>query len=73
MKSKGSEIHQAELSQMKDQMEKFHTNLEEFAKKYKKDINRNPEFRKHFQDMCTKIGVDPLACKTQNSLLKHAK
>jgi ESCRT-II complex subunit VPS22 len=61
MKSKGSEIHQAELSQMKDQMEKFHTNLEEFAKKYKKDINRNPEFRKHFQDMCTKIGVDPLA------------
>jgi hypothetical protein len=22
-------------------------------------------FRKHFQDMCTKIGVDPLACKWQ--------
>jgi len=61
MKSKGSEIQQAEMSQMKEQMELFHANLEDFAKKYKKDINKNPEFRKHFQDMCTKIGVDPLA------------
>ncbi len=48
---------------MKDQLKIFQTNLEDFAKKYKKDINKNPEFRKYFQDMCTKIGVDPLACK----------
>jgi len=39
----------------------FKTNLEEFAKKYKKEINGNPEFRKYFADMCTRIGVDPLA------------
>ena len=69
MKSKGGEIHDAELSQMKEQLEKFHSNLEDFAKKHKKDINRNPEFRKHFQDMCTKIGVDPLACKTEKNLI----
>jgi hypothetical protein len=36
-------------------------NLENFAQKYKKDINRNPEFRKQFQVMCNSIGVDPLA------------
>jgi len=52
----------AELGQMKQQMLVFQQNLEEFAKKYKKDINKNPEFRKHFADMCSKIGVDPLAC-----------
>jgi hypothetical protein len=33
-----------------------------FALKYKKDINKNPEFRRQFQIMCQSIGVDPLAC-----------
>ena len=47
---------------MAEQITVFKENLEEFAKKYKKEINKNPEFRKYFQDMCTKIGVDPLAC-----------
>ena len=36
-------------------------NLEDFARKYKADINRDPEFRRQFQKMCTNIGVDPLA------------
>jgi ESCRT-II complex subunit VPS22 len=54
----------AELSQAKEQMTTFKKNLEEFAQKYKKEINKNPEFRKYFVDMCTKIGVDPLACRT---------
>ncbi len=35
--------------------------METFAQKYKKDINRNPEFRKQFQEMCNSIGVDTLA------------
>jgi len=46
---------------MTDQLIVFKQNLEEFAKKYKKDINKDPEFRRYFQDMCSKIGVDPLA------------
>jgi len=60
-KQKGTEMQAVELAQMKDQLVKFKTHLEEFAKKYKKEINKNPEFRKYFADMCTKIGVDPLA------------
>jgi len=40
----------------------FKDNLEEFAKKYRKEIAKNPEFRAQFQKMCTQIGVDPLAC-----------
>ncbi|KAJ3044485.1 ESCRT-II subunit protein snf8 [Rhizophlyctis rosea] len=47
--------------QLKSQLELFRTNLEDFARKYRKDIKRDPEFRKHFQRMCSNIGVDPLA------------
>jgi len=59
--AQGSEIQANEVALMKDQLVVFKANLEDFAKKYKKEINKNPVFRKHFQDMCTKIGVDPLA------------
>ncbi|KAG2182860.1 hypothetical protein INT44_005841 [Umbelopsis vinacea] len=44
-----------------DQLDTFKNNLQEFARKYRKDIRRDPTFRMHFQQMCTKIGVDPLA------------
>jgi ESCRT-II complex subunit VPS22 len=35
--------------------------LEEFAAKHKNEIKKNAEFRQHFQQMCARIGVDPLA------------
>ncbi len=34
---------------MMAQLVTFKQNLEEFAKKYRKDINKDPEFRKYFQ------------------------
>ncbi|EFA85025.1 EAP30 family protein [Heterostelium album PN500] len=49
------------LKKISEQLTTFKTNLEEFALKHKKDIIKNPEFRKYFQDMCSTIGVDPLA------------
>jgi len=60
-RDKGSEIQSASLEQLKEVLPRFKANLEEFAKKYKKEINANPEFRKYFSEMCSKIGVDPLA------------
>ena len=51
--------------QMGKQLESFKTSLEDFAGKYKQDIRKNPEFRGHFQQMCARIGVDPLACKSR--------
>ena len=33
--------------------------------KHKKDIKSNPAFRRDFQQMCTRIGVDPLACTSR--------
>ncbi|KAJ3209834.1 ESCRT-II subunit protein snf8 [Dinochytrium kinnereticum] len=47
--------------QLKSQMTTFKENLEEYARKYKKDIRQDPAFRSHFQKMCQSIGVDPLA------------
>ncbi|CAG8469325.1 12818_t:CDS:2 [Ambispora gerdemannii] len=45
----------------KIQREIFKTNLQEFARKYRKDIRKDPQFRMHFQKMCSNINVDPLA------------
>jgi ESCRT-II complex subunit VPS22 len=42
-------------------MAKFKEKLEQFALKHKKDINKNPQLRQEFNQMCAKIGVDPLA------------
>lgn len=49
---------------MGKQLESFKNYLEEFAANHKADIRKNPEFRGHFQKMCARIGVDPLACKS---------
>jgi ESCRT-II complex subunit VPS22 len=46
---------------MKEKMELLKKSLEEFAKKHKNEINKNPEFRHHFHQMCIKCGVDPLS------------
>ncbi|XP_046846028.1 vacuolar-sorting protein SNF8-like [Xenia sp. Carnegie-2017] len=58
---KGNDIADAQISQMSKQLESFKTYLEEFATKHKSDIKKNAEFRGHFQQMCARIGVDPLA------------
>ncbi|KAG2182103.1 hypothetical protein INT43_007030 [Umbelopsis isabellina] len=57
----GDSIAAREIQQLHDQLDTFKDNLQDFARKYRKDIRRDPEFRMHFQHMCTKIGVDPLA------------
>ncbi|KAI3660828.1 hypothetical protein MP638_001877 [Amoeboaphelidium occidentale] len=60
-KAAGDALAASQLEQMKNQMIIFKQNLEDFAKKYKKEIRNNPEFRYHFQKMCTSVGIDPLA------------
>jgi len=48
---------------MAKQMEAFKGYLEDFAAKHKDQIKKDSEFRVAFQEMCSTIGVDPLACK----------
>ncbi|KAJ3017111.1 ESCRT-II subunit protein snf8 [Thoreauomyces humboldtii] len=57
----GEALSQSQLEQLKSQLAIFKSHLEDFARKYRKDIKRDPKFRMHFQRMCTNIGVDPLA------------
>jgi len=58
---KSNELAENQLAEMSKQLEFFRTGLEEFARDHKHEIRRDPAFRKHFQDMCASIGVDPLA------------
>ena len=60
-KDKGNELQENQLELMSKQLEVFRTNLEEFATQHKKEIKKNAEFRRQFQEMCASIGVDPLA------------
>lgn len=60
-RGKATELQDNVFEQMTNQMEKFRTNLETFASKHRNEIKKNPAFRKQFQEMCSSIGVDPLA------------
>ena len=57
----GQQIEKESLNQLKQQMEEFSRNLENFAIKYKDEIKYNPDFRQKFYLMCKEIGVDPIA------------
>ncbi|CAM9446310.1 unnamed protein product [Ectocarpus sp. 8 AP-2014] len=57
----GKRVAEENLSHISGMMATFKGSLEEFARKYKKDINQDPAFRQQFQVMCASIGVDPLA------------
>ena len=54
---------------MVKQLDSFKNFLETFAAKHQSDIKKNPEFRQHFQKLCSQIGVDPLACEFVSSSL----
>lgn len=60
-KDKGNVLQENAFGEMSKQMETFRTKLEDFAHHHKTDIKKDPEFRRHFQEMCASIGVDPLA------------
>lgn len=57
----GEQVEKETMLQLKDQVEKFSSNLEQFALKYKDEIKFNPDFREKFYLMCKEIGVDPLS------------
>jgi ESCRT-II complex subunit VPS22 len=48
---------------LRKQLETFRSHLEAFARKHRDAIRKDPKFRAHFQTMCDRLGVDPLACR----------
>lgn len=59
--NKASALAEDQLKELSGQLDTFQTNLETFARDHKDEIKKDPEFRRHFQEMCASIGVDPLA------------
>ncbi|KAK8961791.1 hypothetical protein KSP40_PGU021976 [Platanthera guangdongensis] len=59
----GENVAKIRTDLMKEQLATFKSQLEEFARKHKNDIRKNPIFRSQFHEMCAKVGVDPLASK----------
>ena len=55
------EISEEQNQKLTEHLASFTKNLEEFTKKYKDEIQFNPDFREQFYTMCLEIGVDPLA------------
>ena len=57
---KSTELAENQLVKLTEQMESFRSHLQTFAMKHKKEIRKNPVFRRQFQEMCAALGVDPL-------------
>ncbi|XP_078173155.1 EAP30/Vps36 family protein [Carex rostrata] len=57
----GEHVAKVRTDLMKEQLATFRSQLEDFARKHKSDIKKNPIFRAQFHEMCAKVGVDPLA------------
>lgn len=49
------------LDALQSQLGQFRAALQRFAASHREDIKKNPAFRASFQQMCSNIGVDPLA------------
>ncbi|CAG8562009.1 653_t:CDS:1 [Acaulospora colombiana] len=49
------------LDALQAQLDLFRTTLKRFAASHREDIRKDPAFRASFQQMCSAIGVDPLA------------
>lgn len=57
---KSSELAESQLVKLSSQMDVFRRHLQEFAGKHRKEIRKDPGFRRSFQEMCASVGVDPL-------------
>jgi len=56
----GEQMETVRLEQAKDHFDSFRTSLTTFVEKHKNRINKDPNFRNSFHEMCTAVGVDPL-------------
>ncbi|KAH7924290.1 winged helix DNA-binding domain-containing protein [Leucogyrophana mollusca] len=56
-----SELSKAQVDHLQSQLTQFRTALSHFAASHRDSIRSDPAFRHEFQQMCSSIGVDPLA------------
>nr|GAT61254.1 predicted protein [Mycena chlorophos] len=56
-----TQLSQAQVDNLHAQLTQFRTALAHFAATHRDSIRKDPAFRHAFQQMCSSIGVDPLA------------
>jgi len=56
-----SELSRSQVENLHSQLGQFRTALAHFASTHRESIKNDPSFRHAFQQMCSSIGVDPLA------------
>ena len=56
-----SELSKSQIDNLHSQLNQFRTALAHFASEHRESIKNDPTFRHAFQQMCSSIGVDPLA------------
>lgn len=56
-----SALSQSQVDHLHSQLNQFRTALAHFASTHRESIRSDPTFRHAFQQMCSSIGVDPLA------------
>ena len=66
--SLSEELNEAQLDELRSQVDAFARALRTFAVRHRREICREPSFRQAFQRMCASVGVDPLAGHPATSL-----
>ncbi len=59
----GDEAIQEKTQRLTLIFQQFNNNIQQFAKKYRDQINNDPNFRKRFNDLCLAIGIDPIVSR----------
>ena len=51
------------MTKMKDIFNVLKTNLQQYSQQYGEEIKKNKEVRSKFNNVCNRIGIDPINCK----------
>lgn len=65
--SLSDELTSSQVNDLNAQLQLFSTSLRQFAQSHRKDIVKDADFRHAFQQMCARIGVDPLGGSSKSA------
>lgn len=63
--SLSDELTSSQVNELNAQLQVFSSSLRQFAQSHRKDIVKDAQFRHAFQQMCARIGVDPLGSSSK--------
>ncbi|KAL4442611.1 hypothetical protein ABPG74_007013 [Tetrahymena malaccensis] len=56
----GQQLMQQKITRMKDIYNIFQENMQKYAAQYANEINKDPNFRDNFNQLCQNLGIDPM-------------